>query len=353
LASTVPAAADVRVVEADELAPARSVARTSHAERRTGRLLAQERARTDGAPSQKADAGMTSPTSVQDDVATDLARLFDRAGAVGFVHAVDVDSGREVGLLPDEPVVAASTFKVPVLLEVLVQAVEGELSLTDRVRVPAQGRAPGPTGLSVWQDEVELSLRDLVSSMITVSDNCATDVVCELVGLDRVQARMDGMGLSAIRVPLDCRGIFASAEEDLGGPVDLTALSDEALAGLRLLDPAVTDAATPRAMTDLLGRIWCNEAGPAPACAEARRILSLQVWPHRMTAGFPARVSVAGKTGTLPSVHNEVGVVTYPDGRRYAVAVYTRSRSYSLRQPLLDRAIGEAARLAVDALRQI
>jgi beta-lactamase class A len=295
---------------------------------------------------------MPTRTAAPVDVGAELTQVFERAGARGFVHAVDLGSGREVGLLPDEPVVAASTFKVPVLLEVLLQAAEGRLSLTERVRVPAEGRAPGPTGLSVWLDEVELSLRDLTSSMITVSDNCATDVICERVGLEHVQARLDGMGLSAIRVPLDCRGIFASAAEDLGGPFDFAHLpSDEVLAGLRLLDPAQTDAATPRAMTDLLCRIWRDEVGPPEACAEVRRIMALQVWPHRLTAGFPADVALAGKTGTLPSVHNEVAVVTYPDGGRYAVAVYTRSRSYSLRQPLLDRAIGDAARLAVDALR--
>jgi beta-lactamase class A len=285
------------------------------------------------------------------DVAEALGQTFARAGASGFVHAVDVDTGREVGLLPDEPVVTASTFKVPVLLELVLQAAEGRISLSDRIRVPAEGRAPGPTGLSVWQDEVELSLRDLASSMITVSDNCATDVVCEIVGLDRVQARLDAMGLTRTRIPYDCRGIFATAHEDLGGPFDPAGTPEQALAGLRLLDPAQTDATTPREMSDLLGRIWRDEAGPAQACAEVRRILGLQVWPHRLTAGFPAEVSLAGKTGTLPSAHNEVAVVTYPDGGRYAVAVFTRSSSYSLRQPLLDRAIGEAGRIAVDALR--
>jgi beta-lactamase class A len=284
-------------------------------------------------------------------VAEALSETFARAGARGFVHAVDVDTGREVGLLPDEPVVTASTFKVPVLLELVLQAAEGRVSLSDRIRVPAEGRAPGPTGLSVWQDEVELSLRDLASSMITVSDNCATDVVCEIVGLDRVQARLDAMGLTRTRIPYDCRGIFATAHEDLGGPFDPVGTPEQALAGLRLLDPAQTDATTPREMSDLLGRIWRDEAGPAQACVEVRRILGLQVWPHRLTAGFPAEVSLAGKTGTLPSAHNEVAVVTYPDGGRYAVAVFTRSSSYSLRQPLLDRAIGEAGRIAVDALR--
>jgi beta-lactamase class A len=286
-------------------------------------------------------------------VAEGLEAVFSQAGAQGFVHAVDIDGGAEVGLLPDEPVVAASTFKVAVLLELVLQAAEGAVSLTDRIRVPAEGRAPGPTGLSVWQDEVELSLRDLASSMITVSDNCATDVVCDLVGLDRVQARLDGMGLTRTRIPYDCRGIFATAYEDLGGPFDPAHMpSDDVLARLRLLDPAQTDATTPREMTDLLARIWRDEAGPPEACAEVRRVMALQVWPHRLTAGFPADVALAGKTGTLPSVHNEVAVVTYPDGGRYAVAVYTRSSSFSLRQPLLDGAIAEAGRIAVDALRQ-
>lgn len=295
---------------------------------------------------------MTVRTAAPPDLGPVLTEVFERANARGFVHAVDLATGREVGLLPDEPVVTASTFKVPVLLELLLQADEGRLSLTDRIRVPAEGRAPGPTGLSVLLDEVELSLRDLASSMITVSDNCATDVVCALVGLDRVQARLDVMGLSTIRIPLDCRGIFATATEDLGGPFDAGSMPpDEVLAGLRMLDPAQTDAATPRAMTDLLSRIWRDEAGPAQVCAQARRILALQVWPHRLTAGFPAEVALAGKTGTLPSIHNEVAVVSYPDGGRYAVAVFTRSRSYSLRQPMLDRAIAEAGRLAVDALR--
>jgi beta-lactamase class A len=297
----------------------------------------------------------TSPATLQQasgaEVAEALARAFAAADARGFVHAVDLDSGREVGLLPDEPVVTASTFKVPVLLELVLQAAEGRVSLSDRIRVPAEGRAPGPTGLSVWQDEVELTLRDLASSMITVSDNCATDVICQIVGLEHVQARLDGMGLTSTRIPYDCRGIFATAHEDLGGPFDPVGTPEHALAGLRLLDPAQTDATTPRDMTDLLGRIWRDEAGPTEACAEVRRIMGLQVWPHRLTAGFAAEVSLAGKTGTLPSAHNEVAVVTYPDGGRYAVAVFTRSSSYSLRQPLLDRAIGEAGRIAVDALR--
>jgi beta-lactamase class A len=62
-------------------------------------------------------------------------------------------------------------------------------------------------------------------------------------------------------------------------------------------------------------------------------------------------VELAGKTGTLPFVRNEAGVVTYPDGHRYAVAVFTRTESALDRDAAVDAATGRAARLAVDALR--
>ncbi|TAL13309.1 MAG: serine hydrolase [Frankiales bacterium] len=288
------------------------------------------------------------------DVTAALTDVFSRAGAVGRLHAREIGTGHEVGLGADEPVVLASTFKVPVALEVFAQAAEGGLDLSERVRVPVEGRAPGPTGLSVFSHEAELSLHDLARSMITVSDNAATDVVCERVGLDRVAARLGALGLDEIVIPYDCRGIFATVFEDAaraGLPTDAFPSDPEVLRGVRALDPLQTDRGTPRAMTRLLELIWTDTAGPADACAQVREVMAQQVWPHRLTAGFPADVTLAGKTGTLPSQHNEVGVVGYPDGRSYAVAVYVRSARFDLRQPLLDRAIGEAARIAVDALR--
>ncbi|HEY7071014.1 MAG TPA: serine hydrolase, partial [Acidimicrobiales bacterium] len=119
----------------------------------------------------------------------------------------------------------------------------------------------------------------------------------------------------------------------------------------RVLDPATTNRSTPREMTALLGAIWRDEAAGPAACAAMRRVLGLQVWPHRLASGFPADdVAVAGKTGTLPPLRSEVGVVELPGGRRYAAAVFTRSRRASLSDPGADAAIGHAARLAVEHL---
>jgi beta-lactamase class A len=73
---------------------------------------------------------------------------------------------------------------------------------------------------------------------------------------------------------------------------------------------------------------------------------------ERLASGFASNVALAGKTGTLPTVRNEVGVATYPDGQAYAISVFTRTESLADRNAPLDAAIGSAASLAVAALRE-
>lgn len=105
-------------------------------------------------------------------------------------------------------------------------------------------------------------------------------------------------------------------------------------------------------MTRLLTAVWTDEAAPTEHCAAMRRVMGLQNWPHRLASGFPFDdVRVAGRTGSLPTVRNEVGVVEYPDGGRCAVAGFTRSASTAANLPGADTVIGTVARMAVDALR--
>ncbi len=65
-----------------------------------------------------------------------------------------------------------------------------------------------------------------------------------------------------------------------------------------------------------------------------------QVWPHRVTAGFPYRsVSVAGKTGTIGVIRNEVAVVEFPGEHPVAVAIFTRAARADPHLPVVDAAI--------------
>lgn len=292
-----------------------------------------------------------------------IADAFTAAGVRGLIHAVDIDTGHEIGIDSDELVVAASVFKVPVLVELCRQYVEGIRSPTERVRVGAdEFIVGGGTGIAAMLDDVDLSLRDLSFLMMSVSDNRATDVIASLVGLDAVNATMRSFGLKDTVVELDCAGLFATIAEDLG--TDLDALEDalasgtvsveleQAMRTMRCVTPAETDRTTPREATSLLAALWRDEVVGPQAAAEVRRILGQQAWPHRLTSGFPdSRVSISGKTGTLFFVRNEVGVVEFPDGQRYAVAVFLQEPTTEQRNPDADRVIGTAAGIAVDYLR--
>ena len=285
-----------------------------------------------------------------------LDEAFGAAGVVGFLHATEVDGGGEVSYRSDEPVVLASVLKIPVLLELTRQASAGEIELTGQVTVPASGRTRGSTGISVMRDEIRLSWRDMALLMMSVSDNAATDVVLRRVGIERVNATLRSLGLSRTVLVGDCAAILRDLVDDLGlGDADtsggLPPLDVEALRGNRALDSERTVRSTPREMTRLLSMIWRDEAAPPDACAEMRWIMYQQVWPHRLSSAFGDGYRLGAKTGTLPTLRNEAGVVEHPDGSRYAVAVFTRAASAGHHLPAADASIGTAARIAIDHLR--
>jgi beta-lactamase class A len=282
-----------------------------------------------------------------------IGRAFARAGVTGRLHAVDLDSGEELDVGADEPVTLGSVFKVPLLVALHRAADAGRLRLDDPVRITSR-RTPGVSGLGAMQDDAQLSLRDLALLMITISDNAAADAILDVVGLASVTCALADLGLGHTQVVASSGDIYDALVSDLardGRPVADALADPAALAAFRTLDPATTNSSTPRDMTTLLAAIWRDEAASPAACNQMRRALRLQLQRHRLASGFPSDdVTVAGKTGTLLNLRSEVGVVELPDGRRYAVAVFTRSHRPTLVDPAADAVIGVVARLAVDQL---
>lgn len=295
---------------------------------------------------------------------TVIGRLEDELGITSFVHARDLDQvhssheGSGVGARETEPVVTASVFKLPVLVEACIRMSTGSIPGDYRISLkPDDFPVLGGTGLAVFTDSVSVSFRDLCLSMMTVSDNRATDVVMNILGRTSINARMRELGLTSTVLEGDCQYLFDTAAADLASlepPVAYDAQgASEAWLETRTLDPDRTNRSTPAETTALLAALW-NEVGmPAAACTEARRILGLQVWPHRLRRGFGDEVSVSGKTGTLPFIRNESGVVEFPEGDRYAVAVFLRTPSSLSINPRFDDAIADLAAAAVTDLRSV
>ena len=151
------------------------------------------------------------------------ARVFAEAGCQGWLCALEVDGRGEACHDADEPVVSASVFKVAVALEVFRQAAAGKLDPRQRLLVTPADATAGPTGISVFSDAAELSVRDLALLMLTVSDNAATDVLTGLVGLDSVNATLAGLGLAGTVIPGPASGVprldrAGRRVRGLGGP---------------------------------------------------------------------------------------------------------------------------------------
>jgi beta-lactamase class A len=271
------------------------------------------------------------------------------------LHVREIDGPGEVGEGEDQHVVAASTFKVAVALTFFQLAAEGVLDAAERIVLAPGARTLGPTGVSMLRDEVSLSLRDAAALMLTVSDNAAADAVLARVGVAAVHDRLRELGLVDTFLEGGCMQLMDAVAQDLGFSEweDLLRtegeISAEELLRSRTFDPERTTRTTAREMTGLLAAIWRSDE---PASAEVRQLMEQQVTRERLAAGFPPDVRVAAKSGSwLRVVRNEIGVAEYPDGRRYALAVFTRTRAPHARRPDVDRAIGDAARAAVESLR--
>ena len=297
----------------------------------------------------------------------DAADVLAELGLDGAAFAAPVNRGAGVGFAEHVPVAPASVMKVQVALTVESLIAAGRLNGSESRVLHASGRTPGPTGISLMNDEVTMSVRDLVVAMLTTSDNAATDELIGIVGLEQINSLGAGLGMERTLITADLRQMLGQIAGDAGF-ADYAALvrHDPTLDGppteeeirhrialSSSLDPARSTRTTAAEMVELLQQIWSDRAAPAEACRRVREAMTRQLSKSRIASGFDGSVKVAAKSGALLGVvRNEVGVVTFSDGASYAVAVFTRKHPDNTTDPArIDSAIGQVARILIDELR--
>lgn len=286
-----------------------------------------------------------------------IAGVFVDAGCRGWLRAERVGvAGPVIDVGGDAPVVAASVYKVLVLVAAARAFDAGRLDPHGAVRIVPSDCTPGPTGLSLFADPVTLSWLDVARLMITLSDNAAADVLLAAVGLDSVDHVISDLGLDSTRVVGGTAALQRQVIRDAGAltleeAVGLLA-SNNTIHDSAAFDPAYTTATSAADTNALLTAIWTDRAASAEQSAVMRTLMAQQIWPHRIRSAFPfADVVVAGKTGTIGPIRNEIAVVAIPDEVPIAVSVFTRAARSDVYLPIVDQAIGQAAHIAVTALR--
>jgi beta-lactamase class A len=282
-------------------------------------------------------------------------------GAVG-VSAIHLETRRSVSIRGSDPFPMASTFKVPVAVQIMTLVDEGKLRLSDMVSLTPQDLHPGSGELSdlLFHPGLSLSIENLLEIMLVISDNSAADIMLRQAGGPAaVTARMRALGFNNIRIDrptallisdwVGVKNVPPQSEwnRDMWRELYSAIPKDvhQHAAELEIADPR--DTATPDDMTKLLAGLW-NKSFLKPASANT--LLDVmhrcQTGKGRIPAMLPAGTDVAHKTGSLGGVADDVGIVTLPfNAGHVAISVFVRS---STKPELAEKAIAEIARTIYD-----
>lgn len=229
----------------------------------------------------------------------------DFKGAV-WIHAKNLDSGKEFSYRGDEQVRTASTIKLPIMAETYRQVAEGKLAWTDELVVAKEKKVGGSGILGEFTDGTKIDLRTAVHLMIVLSDNTATNLVLDRVTSNAVNDYMAKLGLHDT---LSMRKI--------GGGGDSKAwLNDQRnrLFGL--------GRSSPRDMVRLLEMLEKGEVVSKEASAEMIAILKRQQYKDGIGRAVPDTMQVASKSGSLDRLRSDVGII-YTRRGRIAMAITT------------------------------
>lgn len=242
-------------------------------------------------------------------------------GVMGYV-VVDLTSGERFERLALQPFPTASTIKLAIVYELFRQAEEGRIRLDTTVPLE-KDLVVGGAGVLQHLTTPGLSLRDHAVLMIVLSDNTATNVLIRALGMERIAARMQSLGVPEVRL----RRRMMDAEAARRG--------DE-------------NVATPAGIARLLTVIHNGEQLTAASREAILEILTKEK-SSPLADGVPPGVAVASKPGDLDGVRVDAGVVYVPD-RPYVLVVMT---SWLRQEEDGERAITEVSRAAYEYFHRL
>lgn len=252
-------------------------------------------------------------TSKKEDLAKKVQTQIDSIDGTVAVAFYSLSKPKDSLLINvDEKFHAASTMKVPVMIELFKQASQGKINLQDSIVLKNEFKSIVDGSLyrmdinddsdDIIYNQIgsKVALKDLMHSMVTISSNLATNVLIELVDAKKVTASMRDLGAENIEV---LRGV-----EDL-----------------KAYEKGLSNSTTAKDLMLIMQSIANNTAGTPKDCEAMITILKDQ--QHRSVIPFylPEGVQVAHKTGSITGVHHDAGIVYLPDGRSYVLVLLSKN----------------------------
>ena len=257
---------------------------------------------------------------------SDISRIIDNSGAEMGLSALHLESGQRIDVDAGRVFPLCSVLKIPVLVETFRQIEEGLFTLDDRWQLTTAEKNL-PSGILVFFDDgLAPTVRDLLILMIIISDNTATDMVMNRLGAGSVTSTMHSLGLTDIHVPMTIRQIFDDLLPSADPTQDMLALATAPRnrTGRSYSLGSDNDVGTPAALTELLARIWRGELVSRASCNAMLEILLKQQLNDRLPRYLPPGTRCAHKTGTLPGIRNDSGIIYASGTSHVAVTLFSR-----------------------------
>jgi beta-lactamase class A len=222
----------------------------------------------------------------------------------------------------DRRFVAASTVKIPVMIELFRQIERSKRSLSDRYVLQDQDRTPGSGVMLHLHSGMEFTLQDLIFLMISISDNTATNVLIDLIGMELINATMQELGMTRSTLGRKMKGRAAQGDE-------------------------VENWATPSDYAKAVTAILTNRAASPSSCAQMIAMLEKQQNDRRI-ARYIAKGSTrwGSKTGSVPGVANDVGFVVTEQGT-LVISIFCEGLTDN---HVGERIIGDISRAAMETI---
>ena len=245
-------------------------------------------AKNDKTDAEKATAKKKKPDTTDPALAKrldeDVARIAESSGMGVNVAVIDLATGTKAGYKADEQMVSASMIKMIVAYSAMQKVAAGELALDDVYTLQYSDIVGGTGSLQGRGAGAEVSYRELVTLMISESDNVATNVLIDAVGFEFINKQAEELGLHATKLGRKMMDFEAQAQ----GQENYVSADDLALLFQMVHEKTFVNA----------------EASELVLSA-----LEAQVDTAGILGGLPQGVAFAHKTGTLDIVHHDGGIV--------------------------------------------
>ncbi len=221
-------------------------------------------------------------------------QIIDETDGIIGVTIKDLVTGETMSVNGDMVFTQASAIKLEILLELFRQQKEGKFSLDDPLTMMESDVTSGSGALRrLTPGKVTMAVRDFATMMIIVSDNTATNMMIDFVGMENVNETMVELGMTETRLQRKMQDTQAGKEDR-------------------------ENLSTPNEATKLLEMIYKHEVLDEAACEEMLRIMSIPK-NTRIGALLPPGTQVAHKTGTVGGVVVDVGIV-YLENRPFIIS---------------------------------